>query len=37
MPANIEVARACGMKGFVFDTKDFEGLEKALNDESVIF
>lgn len=37
MPANIEGARACGMKGFVFDTKDFEGLEKALNDESVFF
>lgn len=37
MPANIEGAKACGMKGFVFDTKDFAGLEKALNDESVYF
>lgn len=37
MPANIEGARAYGMKGFVFDTKDFIGLEKALNDESVYF
>ena len=35
--ANIEGAKAYGMKGFVFDTKDFEGLEKALNDESVYF
>jgi putative hydrolase of the HAD superfamily len=37
MEANIKGAKACGMKGFVFDTRDYEALEKALNDEKVIF
>ena len=37
MPQNIDGAKAVGMKGFVFDTRDYEGLEKALNDENVFF
>lgn len=37
MPVNIQGATDYGMKGFVFDTRDFSGLEKALNDESVYF
>ena len=37
MEQNIIGARACGMKGFVFDTRDFTALEKALNDEGVFF
>ncbi len=37
MKANIEGAKAFGMQGFVFDTKDLEGLEKELNALGVIF
>ncbi len=37
MPANIEGAKAYGMKGFVFDTKDIIGLERELNANGVIF
>ncbi len=37
LPQNIQGAIDCGMKGFVFDTKDFAGLEKALNEHNVIF
>ncbi len=37
MPVNIEGARAYGMKGFVFDTKDITGLEKELNANGVYF
>lgn len=37
MPANIEGAKAYGMKGFVFDTRDIIGLEKELNANGVIF
>lgn len=36
-PGNIQAALDFGMKGFVFDTRDFEGLEKALNNENVFF
>lgn len=37
MPANIEGAKAFGMQGFVFDTKDLVGLEKELNALGVVF
>lgn len=37
MEANIKGAVACGMKGFVFDTRDYQALEKALNEENVFF
>ncbi len=37
MPVNIEGAKAYGMKGFIFDTKDVIGLEKELNANGVIF
>ena len=37
MPVNIEGAKAYGMKGFVFDTRDVIGLEKELNANGVIF
>ena len=37
MKANIEGAKAYGMQGFVFDTKDLSGLEKKLNALGVIF
>lgn len=37
MPVNIEGAVSCGMKGFVFDTKDLAGLEKELNANGVVF
>lgn len=37
LPQNIKGAVDFGMKGFVFDTKDFKGLEKALNSENVYF
>ena len=37
LPQNIQGAIDCGMKGFVFDTRDFAGLEKALNEQNVIF
>ena len=37
MPANIEGAKAVGMQGFVFDTKDLVGLEKELNALGVVF
>ncbi len=37
MPANISGAKAFGMQGFVFDTKDLVGLEKELNALGVIF
>jgi len=37
MKANIDGAKAYGMQGFVFDTKDLSGLEKKLNALGVIF
>ncbi len=37
MKVNIDAAKAFGMQGFVFDTKDLEGLEKELNALGVIF
>ena len=37
MPVNIEGAKAYGMKGFIFDTKDVIGLEKELNANGGIF
>ena len=37
MPQNIEGARAFGMKGHVFKITDIEALEKALNNEGVLF
>lgn len=37
MKANIEGAKAYGMQGFVFDTKDIAALEKELNALGVIF
>lgn len=37
MEPNIIGAQACGMKGFLFDTRDYVALEKALNNENVIF
>lgn len=37
MPVNIEGAKAFGMQGFVFDTKDLAGLERELNALGVIF
>ncbi len=37
MPANIEGAKKYGMKGHVFKAPDIKTLEKALNDEGVIF
>ncbi len=37
MEQNVIGAKACGMKGFVFDTRDYAALEKALNDENVFF
>ncbi len=35
--ANIEGALNCGIKGFLFDTKDVNGLERELNNAGVIF
>lgn len=37
MKANIDGAKAFGMQGFVFDTKDLAGLENELNALGVIF
>ncbi len=37
MPANIQGAKAYGMKGFVFKAPDTCELEKALNNEGVYF
>ena len=37
MKVNIDGARAFGMQGFVFDTRDLAGLEKELNASGVIF
>lgn len=37
MPVNIEGAKAYGMHGFVFDTKDLVALEKELNASGVVF
>ena len=37
MPQNIEGARAFGMKGHVFKITDIEALEKALNNEGILF
>lgn len=35
MAVNVEGARSCGMKGFVFDTRDYDALERALLSEGV--
>ncbi len=37
MKVNIDAAKAFGMQGFVFDTKDLVGLEKELNALGVVF
>lgn len=37
MAINIDGAKAFGMQGFVFDTKDVKALEKELNANGVVF
>ena len=37
MKENVEGARKCGMKGFVFDTRDYSGLKKELASLGVNF